>query len=159
LPASFSEVIPRHRTIMAVEGAQFHAVRLHRHPEDYGPKISALLHEGLATSAPENAAAREHQRQLTTETQSCFQSVDPLVCPATTGPASGASTTGDPAFNSSWSYTGLPCVSFLAGWTPEGLPLCVQLIGTWWHERELLQIAAWCEAALTVERRIPESPA
>jgi aspartyl-tRNA(Asn)/glutamyl-tRNA(Gln) amidotransferase subunit A len=155
LPASFSEVIARHRTVMAVEAAQFHESRLRRHPEDYGPNISSLLREGLATSAPEYARAKAHQRQLTQEMQACFQSVDALICPATTDPAPDGHTTGDPAFNSPWSYTGLPCVSFLAGWTPDGLPLCVQLIGPWWHERELLQTAAWCEQALPVERRMP----
>jgi aspartyl-tRNA(Asn)/glutamyl-tRNA(Gln) amidotransferase subunit A len=155
LPASFSEVIPRHRTVMAVEAAQFHESRLRRHPSDYGPNIAALLREGLATIAAEYAQTKEHQRQLTSEMQSCFQSVDALICPATSGPAPDARTTGDPAFNSPWSYTGLPCVSFPAGRTPDGLPLCLQVIGPWWHERELLQSAAWCEMALPVERRIP----
>jgi aspartyl-tRNA(Asn)/glutamyl-tRNA(Gln) amidotransferase subunit A len=156
LPASFSDVIPLHRTVMAVEAAQFHEARLRRHPEDYGPIISALLREGFSTSAPEYARAKAHQRQLTAEMQYCFQSVDALICPATTGPAPDAGTTGDPVFNSPWSYTGLPCVSFPAGWTPDGLPLCVQLIGPWWEERKLLQNAMWCEAVLHVEKRLPD---
>jgi aspartyl-tRNA(Asn)/glutamyl-tRNA(Gln) amidotransferase subunit A len=154
-PASFSEVLTRHRTVMAVEAAQFHESRLRRHPSDYDPNIRALLREGLATTAPEYARTKAHQRQLTAEMQSCFQAVDALICPATTGPAPNARTTGDPAFNSPWSYTGLPSISFPAGWTPDRLPLCVQLIGPWWQERELLQTARWCERALGVERRTP----
>ncbi|HZT79657.1 MAG TPA: amidase, partial [Gemmataceae bacterium] len=46
LPASFSEVLARHRTVMAVEAAAYHEPRLHRHPEDYGPNITKLLREG-----------------------------------------------------------------------------------------------------------------
>jgi aspartyl-tRNA(Asn)/glutamyl-tRNA(Gln) amidotransferase subunit A len=155
LPAGFSDVIARHRTVMAVEAAQFHEQRLRRHPEDYSPNITALLREGLATSAPEYARTKEHQRQLTAEMRSCFQDVDALICPATTDPAPDARTTGDPAFNSPWSYTGLPSVSFPAGWTKDGLPLCVQLIGYWGQEAELLQTAAWCEERLEVEKREP----
>ena len=74
--------------------------------------------------------------------------------PATTRPAPDAATTGDPAFNSPWSYTGLPAVSFPSGWTPEGLPLGLQVIGKPWSEAELFRVAAWCEDRLGVERRV-----
>jgi aspartyl-tRNA(Asn)/glutamyl-tRNA(Gln) amidotransferase subunit A len=86
--------------------------------------------------------------------QSCFAGVDVLLTPATPGPAPDASTTGDPAFNAPWSYTGLPTVSFLAGWT-GGLPLALQLVGPAWGEAELLAAAVWCEEALAAERREP----
>jgi aspartyl-tRNA(Asn)/glutamyl-tRNA(Gln) amidotransferase subunit A len=155
LPAGFSDVIARHRTVMAVEAAQFHQPRLRIHPEDYGPNITTLLREGLATSGPDYARIKEHQRRLTEDMSACFHDVEALICPATTGPAPDARTTGDPAFNSPWSYTGLPSVSFVVGWTPDGLPLCVQLIGFWGHESELLQTAAWCEERLGLEPREP----
>jgi len=155
LPAGFSDVIARHRTVMAVEAAQFHEPRLRQHPEDYGPNITRLLREGLATSGPEYARTKEHQRQLTADMRACFQDVDALICPATADAAPDARSTGDPMFNSPWSYTGLPTVSFLAGWTPDGLPLCVQLIGFWGHEAELLRTAVWCEENLAMEKREP----
>ena len=81
----------------------------------------------------------------------CFAEVDALLTPATTGPAPDASTTGNPAFNSPWSYTGLPTVSLPSGRFSDGLPLAIQLIGRPWAEPELLAAAAWCEAALGVE--------
>jgi aspartyl-tRNA(Asn)/glutamyl-tRNA(Gln) amidotransferase subunit A len=80
----------------------------------------------------------------------CFEGVDALLTPATRGPAPDAATTGDPAFNSPWSYTGLPTVSFPAGRSPEGLPLAIQLVGRPWTEAELLAAAAWCEDALGI---------
>jgi Asp-tRNA(Asn)/Glu-tRNA(Gln) amidotransferase A subunit family amidase len=155
LPAAFAEVVPRHRVVMAVEAARFHEDRLRRHPEDYEPKIRGLLAEGLACSGPEYARCKEHQEQLAHAVVACFGDLDALLTPATTSPPPDASTTGDPAFNSPWSYTGLPTVSFLAGWTPAGLPLAVQLVGRPWGEAPLLAAAAWCEAALDVERREP----
>jgi Asp-tRNA(Asn)/Glu-tRNA(Gln) amidotransferase A subunit family amidase len=148
LPAGFAEVVPRHRTVMAVEGAAYHQPRLQRHPEEYEPKIRSLLEEGLACPAPEYARCKEHQQQLTQAMLACLAEVDALLTPATTGPAPDANTTGNPAFNSPWSYTGLPTVSIPAGRSAEGLPLAIQLVGRPWSEAELLATAAWCEQAL-----------
>ncbi|HYT90211.1 MAG TPA: amidase, partial [Gemmataceae bacterium] len=144
LPASFAEVLPRHRIVMAVEAAAYHEPRLRRHPSDYGPNITQLLEEGLACPAPEYARTKEHQRQLTREMLGCFEDVDVLLTPATRGPAPAAATTGDPAFNSPWSYTGLPTVSLPGGWTADGLPLSIQLVGRPWKEAQVLAAAAWC---------------
>ncbi len=155
LPAGFAEVLARHRVVMAVEAAQFHEPRLRRHPEDYGPNIRSLLEEGLATPAPEYARTKEHQARLKEEVLAGFEGVDALLTPATRGPAPDASTTGDPAFNSPWSYTGFPTVSIPAGWSTGGLPLAIQLVGPPWAEAELLAAAEWCEQALGVEVRTP----
>jgi aspartyl-tRNA(Asn)/glutamyl-tRNA(Gln) amidotransferase subunit A len=152
LPAAFAEVLKCHRVVMAVESASYHGARLRRHADDYAPKIKALLEEGLACPAPEYARCKEHQAQLTQEMRACFEGVDVLLAPATTGAAPDAATTGDPAFNSPWSYTGLPVVSMPAAWD-AGLPLAVQLAGPAWSEAELLAAALWCEQALAFEWR------
>ncbi|MCC6417700.1 MAG: amidase [Gemmataceae bacterium] len=155
LPASFREVLPRHRIVMAVEAAQFHETRLRRHPEDYAPNIRTLLEEGLAYPAVEYARTKDHQRELKEEMLACFTGVDALLTPATRGPAPAATTTGDPAFNSPWSYTGLPTVSIPAGWSADGLPLAIQLAAPPWHEAGLFAVAAWCEQAVGLEDRLP----
>jgi aspartyl-tRNA(Asn)/glutamyl-tRNA(Gln) amidotransferase subunit A len=155
LPAGFAEVLIRHRTVMAVEAAHYHESRLRRHPDDYGPKIRSLLEEGLACPSPEYARCKEHQRRLSDDVAACLGEVDALLTPATTSAAPGAETTGDPAFNSPWSYTGLPTVSLPAGWSTKGLPLAIQLVGRPWAEADLLAVAAWCEDVLAVEPRDP----
>lgn len=157
LPAGFSEVIGKHRIIMAVEAAMFHGERLRRHPDDYGPNIRKLLEEGLACAAPEYGRAREFQGQLFKDTMACFKDVDAFLCPASTGPAPAADTTGDPALNSPWSLTGLPVVSFPVGRSPEGLPLAIQLVGPAWSEAELLSVAHWCEQKIRF--RMDDPPA
>jgi aspartyl-tRNA(Asn)/glutamyl-tRNA(Gln) amidotransferase subunit A len=157
LPAGFAEVLPRHRTVMAVEAAAYHESRLQRHPQDYPPNIRQLLEEGLGCPAPEYARCQEYQRQLSQEMRGCFEGFQALLTPATTGAAPDAQTTGDPAFNSPWSYTGLPTVSLPAAWNPDGLPLAMQLVGRAWDEAELLGAAAWCEEVLRFERREPRA--
>jgi len=155
MPASFAEVITRHRTVMAVETAQFHHERFECMAEDYAPRISGLIREGLACPAPEYSRCKQHQRELHTAIEPCFAGVDALIIPATTSPAPDVQTTGDPAFNSPWSYTGLPVVSFPIIWTPDQMPVAIQLVAPWWHETELFDAAAWCEATIGLEPRDP----
>jgi aspartyl-tRNA(Asn)/glutamyl-tRNA(Gln) amidotransferase subunit A len=147
-PAAFAEVLPRHRTIMAVESAAFHQERWRRHPEDYDPWIRKLLEEGLNCPAPEYARCKEHQQLLRSEMMPCFDGVDALLTPATTSPAPDAGSTGDPAFQSPWSYTGFPTICFPAAFSPDGLPLSIQLAGRPWSESALFPVALWCEEAL-----------
>jgi aspartyl-tRNA(Asn)/glutamyl-tRNA(Gln) amidotransferase subunit A len=145
LPASFGEVVRQHRIVMAVEAAAYHQERLRRHADDYPPSITRLLEEGIACPAPEYARARQHQAQMRQEMAALLAGVDALICPATTVGAPGADTTGDPAFNSPWSFTGLPAVSFPTGLDRDGLPLGVQLIGRAGAEGELFRVSLWCE--------------
>jgi aspartyl-tRNA(Asn)/glutamyl-tRNA(Gln) amidotransferase subunit A len=155
LPAGFSDVIARHRTVMAVEAAAFHGERLRRHPEDYLPEIRKLVLEGLACPPAEYAQCRQHQKELSRQSAALLQDFDALLIPATTGPAPDAKTTGDPAFNSPWSYTGLPVVSLPSGQSSNGLPLAIQLVGRPWSEAQLLATAAWCEKCLGLKQTYP----
>jgi Asp-tRNA(Asn)/Glu-tRNA(Gln) amidotransferase A subunit family amidase len=158
LPAAFAEALPRGRTIVAVEAAAFHADRLRRHPDDYPPRIRALVEQGLACPAPEYQRCKALQRQLSDDMKGCFRDIDALLCPATTGPAPEAGSTGDPAFNYPWSLTGLPTVSIPAGKSPDQLPLAIQLVGPAWEEAALLQTAGWCEKTLSVMLGDPPVP-
>jgi aspartyl-tRNA(Asn)/glutamyl-tRNA(Gln) amidotransferase subunit A len=149
VPAAFDEVVPCHRVVMAVEAAAYHAERLKRHPDDYGPYITGLLKEGIACPAPEYARCKAHQEELRQQMRACLdREIDAWICPATTMAAPDIGTTGDPAFNSPWSYTGLPVVSFPLGRDAEGLPLAVQLVGGAWSQGRLFEVAAWCEDAM-----------
>lgn len=159
LPAGFSDILARHRIVMAVEAAQYHEARLRRHPEDYSPRIKQLLEEGLSCPAPEYARTKQHQEALTQEMRYLLGDMV-LLTPATTGPAPLADTTGNPAFNSPWSYTGLPTISIPSGYFVDGLPLAIQLVGSEFREGNLFSVAAWCEkrlAPLPPTPKLPES--
>lgn len=156
LPAAFEDVIAQHRIVMAVEAAQYHEERLRRLPEDYPPNVTALLREGVECPAPAYARAKELQRRLRGEVEQVMRSCDALLCPATTRGAPDAATTGDPAFNSPWSFTGLPVVSIPTALDDDGLPLGVQLVGPAGGEGALFAVAAWCEA--NRERDVGDPP-
>jgi Asp-tRNA(Asn)/Glu-tRNA(Gln) amidotransferase A subunit family amidase len=152
-PAGFGEVTRRHNTVMAVEAAAYHASRFAIHPEDYPSKITGLVREGLSTPAPEYASCKAHQERLSVLCDDLFEHYDALLTTATTGPAPPADTTGNPVFNSPWSYTGLPTISLPFVWSQDGLPLALQLIGPRVGEEKLFGIAAWWERLIGFERR------
>jgi aspartyl-tRNA(Asn)/glutamyl-tRNA(Gln) amidotransferase subunit A len=156
-PNAFSEVLARHRTVMGVEAAEYHAPRLRRHPEEYLPNIRSLLEEGLATTPREYCQCKAHQNLLTQAMEVCFDAVDVLLTPGATGPAPSADTTGDPAFNSPWSYTGLPTISLPARRDADGMPMAIQLVGRRWAEAPLFAVAAWCERILGYGTPLPPS--
>ncbi len=152
LPAAFGTILSAHHTIMAVEAATYHRERIARHPDDYPPKITQLIREGLATPAPDYQTALRLKDAIHYElTQRDIP--DDLLIPATLGPAPSKETTGNPAFNSPWSFLGLPVVSLPFGWSADGLPLAVQLVSERFKEDELLQSAERLETAIAFERR------
>jgi Asp-tRNA(Asn)/Glu-tRNA(Gln) amidotransferase A subunit family amidase len=153
LPARFEHVVSRHMTVMAVEAATWHRERYARYPDDYPPKIRGLIELGLACPAPEYAACKQHQRALTEEMDAFveFGEVSFLLAPATTGPAPAADSTGNPSFNSPWSYVGLPVVSFPTGQFVDGLPLAIQIVGPRFAEMDLLGMAERCEGIVQVK--------
>jgi Asp-tRNA(Asn)/Glu-tRNA(Gln) amidotransferase A subunit family amidase len=154
LPPTFADVSRFHHTIMAVEAAAYHGERLARHPEDYPPKIRSLIEHGLETRAPHFARVMNHLHEFRDEIEHMFLDTwQTLVTPATAGPAPTADTTGDPAFNSPWSYAGLPTVSLPVAWTDDGLPLSIQLTGQRWCEDDLLAVAAMLENDIAFENR------
>lgn len=150
LSPAFDDAQRNHRTIMASEAACGHYERFHAHPEDYQPRISELIREGLATPAPEYLRCRSHQQALKEALPSIFRvnAIDALLTPATIGAAPDRSTTGDPIFNSPWSYTGSPALSIPFGFTKDGMPLALQLVGEPDKEFALFKAALWCEAVL-----------
>jgi aspartyl-tRNA(Asn)/glutamyl-tRNA(Gln) amidotransferase subunit A len=161
-PAGFSEVLNWHRCIMEAEAAEFHGPRLQRHPDDYPPRIRALVEGGLRRSATDYRHARVERDSLEEQAHlSLFRQRGSTVflTPATRGPAPPPDTTGDPALNSPWSFLGLPTVSLPVAWCPgqvaggHDLPLAVQLVAARDAEANLLRVCAWLEAAIGFERR------
>jgi aspartyl-tRNA(Asn)/glutamyl-tRNA(Gln) amidotransferase subunit A len=151
----FEAILRHHRTIMCSECAAGHRQRYDAQRGRYAPKISALIEEGLATSAPDYIIARDSQGPFQVHLMALQRrfACDALVMPATVGPAPDTTSTGDPAFNSPWSYLGRPAVSVPIGLTPDGMPLAVQLVDgrlgrSGSRTRSLLETAAWCEDVL-----------
>jgi len=149
VPTGFDELLTHHRLIMAAGAAAWHRERFAEHRDDYGPCVASLIEEGLAASATDYIKACEHQVVTSRRMNALLaEGLDVLLTPAAIGPAPDASSTGNPAMNAPWSYTGLPTVSLPIGISDSGLPLSIQLAGRLNGDAELLRASAFCERVL-----------
>ncbi len=144
-PASFEQAFAMHRRIMAAECADIHREQFAGQPERFGPQVAALINEGLRVSMADYQEALRQQRLFQSLLVPALAQVDALATPAATAGAPGAETTGDPRFNSIWSFAQLPTVTFPCGLDSDGMPLGLQLVGPAWSEAPLLATSAWCE--------------
>lgn len=112
--------------------------------------LQSRITEGLAVSGPRYAqhlltaaAARRHVEKL-------FQSNDVLLAPSSVGEAPlGLDFTGDPVFCRVWTLLGLPCIHLPFFKGRHNLPVGLQLIAPYGHDRQLLAAAEWVHAHLT----------
>jgi aspartyl-tRNA(Asn)/glutamyl-tRNA(Gln) amidotransferase subunit A len=150
LEVDFPRVLTFHRRIMAVEAAETHRETYPARADQYGPNLRRLLDEGHACGVLDYAEALRHRAAIRRQIVAALdaQQVDALLTPATVTTAPGPETTGDPRFNSPWSYTGLPTVNIPCALADDGLPCGLQFIGRPWTEIRLLSVAAWCEQQL-----------
>jgi aspartyl-tRNA(Asn)/glutamyl-tRNA(Gln) amidotransferase subunit A len=150
-----------HRTIMTFELADSHRDRFRKLRFDYRKTVAGLIELGILTTADEYQRARRDQEFSVADSEALMQNVDALVSPAALGPAPDPSTTGDPIFNSPWTYTGQPTITFPIELSDEGLPLGIQLVGRRFDEAGLFRAAAWCEAVLPrlTPPNLPKEPA
>ena len=143
----------RHRNTMSVEFAQVHEERFEHFGALFGPHAAMLLDRGRALGPGAENAGQLGRRELREElaalrTQKGF---DFWIAPAAPGPApSGLLTTGDARMNVPWTQAGVPCLTIPAGRARSGLPLGVQLAGTFGEDEELLA------GSLSVERALRE---
>jgi aspartyl-tRNA(Asn)/glutamyl-tRNA(Gln) amidotransferase subunit A len=84
-----------------------------------------------------------------------LEDFDAVLMPATPNIAPDITTTGDPKFNSPWSFAGVPTVTIPCGLSAEGMPVGLQLIGAAGSDESLLSAAAWCERELGFSKLPP----
>jgi Asp-tRNA(Asn)/Glu-tRNA(Gln) amidotransferase A subunit family amidase len=156
-PIEFNIALKSHKLMMAVEAAEFHRDRLLRCPNEYPARIRELIEFGLAASGIEHHEAALLQMRLFDELSDSLNDYRVLLTPAATDLAPTAETTGNPAMNSFWSFTGLPTVSIPVR-TIRGLPFAIQLVGPRLGEEILLAHSARYESNLNLPRRLPPVP-
>ena len=166
VPDDFDEVPAVVRTILAVDAAIVHGRRFADDPDDYPPRISELIREGLtikATDYIESTRLRGDYARLNQQRADWHHlwgyadepDVDVVLCPAAPGPAPGVETTGNAVFNAPWNLMDVPTVSFPIGLSPDGLPLAAQLVRPYERDDWLLAVARWCERVIA-SQAIPD---
>ena len=142
----------RHRWLATAEFGEQHADRFARYGSLFRA-ASAALHDQAQTITPaqraEGSAGREALR-VQLDALRASAGIDAWAMPAATGPAPlGLRSTGDPAMNLPWTHAGLPAVTVPAG-NIDGMPLGLQLAGSFGGDEALLEVA------IDLERRLAE---
>ena len=148
LPDTFGRVFGWVRTIMAAEGAHWLGRYIERSPEHVDAGLAELVDAGRRTPAPDYLAARYMRGTLRAGLDEVLRAYDVILTPAAPGEAPHKETTGNPAFCSLWSFTGLPAVTLPLLSGPSGLPIGVQLVGAMEDDARLLRTARWMIDAL-----------
>jgi aspartyl-tRNA(Asn)/glutamyl-tRNA(Gln) amidotransferase subunit A len=149
LPTSFNAVHAAHRVIMISEVATIHKTIFQTRMHEYRPNLRSMIASGLLIDATTYLNAQRIRSHFIKDALSLFDHCDCLVMPSTPSAApKGLTSTGDPAFNSPWSFCGFPALSLPSGVTKEGLPLGIQLVAQPFCEDILLQAGAWCEQVI-----------
>ena len=150
LPTDFDEMLWAHRILMTTEAADVHRDWFDGRADDYSPKVRETIEDGLKASAVDYLRAKQVQATFSREMGEAMRSFDVVMTPSTPAAAPrDLSTTGDPMFQSPFTFGGFPTISLPSGFDSNLLPLGVQLGAPHWEESKLLSVAAWCEGVLT----------
>lgn len=138
------------------------------HAHDYGDDVRKRLELGRDIRAVDYLAAQETRKRVLADFESVLAEVDAILAPTVPIPApligensvqidSKQETVRSALIrlNRPANFTGLPAISLPCGWTENGLPVGLQLIGRAWGEEELLMIALLFEQAHPELRRQP----
>jgi Asp-tRNA(Asn)/Glu-tRNA(Gln) amidotransferase A subunit family amidase len=140
LPATLAEAWQVHRTIMATDMAHNLAPFVARgEPSEVMRK---LLAHGKSVSAVDYLGTLAKASRISASLAEIFDECDAILTPAAPGVApKGLAATGDPAFCTLWTLSGLPALTLPLLVGEAGMPLGVQVVGAPGQDGRLLRTA------------------
>lgn len=157
LPAVFASTHGVHRTIMAYEAARALGDLQSQQRAQLSAVLNRFLDEGHTIGAAAVAEALAQRQTLQAGFGPFLAGFDAIVTPPTRGEAPATlEHTGDPVFCTIWTLLGVPALALPVGLGPQGLPLGLQVVGTFQDDAHLLRVARWVEQAVAFAPGIPE---
>ncbi len=157
IAADFDAMLSAHRVLMNVEGASVHQDWFNARPDDYSPNIRGVVENGRQVSAVTYVQAKRVQDRFRRDVADALRSFDVLLTPSTPTPAPrDLTTTGDPSFQSPFTFGGFPTITLPSGLSDDGLPFGVQLAAPHFADETLLAAAHWCEEVIDSNLTPPE---
>ena len=154
LPEPFRHVHDWHRVINLADIARNYARYVELDPAGLSRKLMGMIEEGLAIRAVDYANAQDSIAPLNLALEKLFERYDAIVTPAAPGEApSGLESTGDPVFNTIWTYCGVPAVSVPLLNGRNDMPIGIQLVGRRFYDGRLLRTARWLWEAVGETRQ------
>jgi aspartyl-tRNA(Asn)/glutamyl-tRNA(Gln) amidotransferase subunit A len=166
-PPHLDLVMPTISPIVQAEAASYHRQTLSTRPNDFSQSVRDNLRLGAMIPAIDYIDAQRLRRWIRDGVESALQTHDvlvfptqPIVAPALDSYQTAASLSDDVldveiGHTGIANLTGHPALSILAGFTPEGLPVGLQLTGRMFDEGTILRLGHAFEAATEWHRRRP----
>jgi Asp-tRNA(Asn)/Glu-tRNA(Gln) amidotransferase A subunit family amidase len=143
----------RHKTIMEAEMAANLEKEWTAGRDRLSAQLRALIERGREVHAVDYQRALRGVPSLIESFEDMFvERYDAILTPAAPGSApKGLTSTGDPAFCTLWSLTGLPALTLPVLQDSAGLPIGVQLVGRRHFDGRLLRTARWLRDRLEAQ--------
>jgi aspartyl-tRNA(Asn)/glutamyl-tRNA(Gln) amidotransferase subunit A len=170
-PVEIDGLTEAHRAsgvLTSAEALAFHADRLAAEPEGFGPLVRQRLEHGKGLTAVDYVRANQARALVQASFMEAFRRVDVLLAPVLPAlpPPIGSTEVqidGRPApvldaftrRNSVANMGGLPACSVPCGFTPEGLPVGLQLIAAPNRDDAVLALGAWFQRETDWHLRTP----
>jgi aspartyl-tRNA(Asn)/glutamyl-tRNA(Gln) amidotransferase subunit A len=148
--------------IVAVEALAIHKERLSAQPGLFGEDVRTRLISGEAIGGVQHAADLEWARNWKRQIADVFEGLDMIALPTTLGVAGradesemNAATRSVSAVTYPWVLAGLPAIALPCGFSSEGLPISIQLVGPAGGDAKLLDAAEAFQLATDWHLRFP----
>jgi Asp-tRNA(Asn)/Glu-tRNA(Gln) amidotransferase A subunit family amidase len=149
-PPGYAQLFDGQNQIMCYEEARALAWEHANHADQISESLRMRIEEGWALPRDAYDAARQLARDCRRRLAEQMRDYDYLLTPSAPGEAPASLVkTGSSVFNRVWTLLGVPCVTLPFGTGPNGLPLGVQLVGSFDGDTELLAWSHWAAAALS----------
>jgi aspartyl-tRNA(Asn)/glutamyl-tRNA(Gln) amidotransferase subunit A len=148
--------------IVIAEGFAYHRRMLAARWHEYGRSTRLILARAALYTAGDLAQARAVGRAFRKEALSRFEDVDVVLTPTLSGPAPETSEADidrgvvELRFTDQWNLAGFPALALPCGFTTDGMPLSMQLVGPPRADRLLLACGAAYQQHTQWHERTPE---
>jgi Asp-tRNA(Asn)/Glu-tRNA(Gln) amidotransferase A subunit family amidase len=165
-------VVGAHRAIIFCEASAAHEALVRSRGRELSDEVRPLLQAGLFLTGPQYLAAQQARRAILAAYRELWRTFDVLATPtspvaatpigATTARLGGEDRPLVRAFldvTLPFNLTGQPALTVPCGFTREGLPVGLQLVGRPFEEATIIRAGAAYEAATDWHRKVPSGAA
>ncbi|MGJ4890376.1 amidase [Bradyrhizobium sp. HKCCYLRH3099] len=143
-------------TIMLSEATTIFSDLIARFPDRVSDVMKAHVESGRSKTAMEYLTAKAAQAARQTALAGELAGFDAvLTLPAFGEAPHGIDWTGDAEYCAPWTFVGAPAVALPAGFGKNGLPLGVQIAGTYRNDLHVLRVAKWVETVTAFDPGLP----